>query len=347
MVERVAIASTPPPIPGRRLDPPPKAAPDKVRELDGRSDAVGTGVGVGYRAFTRFTFARAPLLAAGTTYYLFLALFSVVAFAYGVTTALGADQVASYLTDAIGEAFPGLLGEGGIDPDELRAVGQTTSLVGLVGLLYGGSGGVTAARTSIHLVYGAPKDPRNVLLARLRSIGWLLLAGPLILVSFAASSVTAGVSDLVFDALGITGTGPRLAVDIGSVVLAVLVNGLIVYLLLATLGGIRPERRALVVAAVVGAVVFEVLKSLMGLLVAYTVERPQYGAFAAPIGVLFVLFLLSMALYACAALAAAIADRDAPLEHPGTEPPQPAAASTGRPSGPPPAPSPSGPLERP
>lgn len=310
----MAATATPPPIPGVRLDPPPKTAPGKVRELDARDDAVGTGVGVGYRAFTRFSSTRASLLAAGTTYYLFVAMFSVIAFGYGLTSALGADEVAAYLTDAIGEAFPGLLGEDGIDPDQLRAVGQATSIVGLVGLLYGGSGAVVAAKQSIHAVYGAPKDPRNVVVARLRAVAWLLLVAPLLLITFAASSFTAGVSDLVFDALGIEGSGTRLLVGVGSTLLAVAVNGVIVYLLLANLGGIRPDRRALLVGAGVGAVVFELLKTLMTLLISFTIDRPQYGALAAPIGILFVLFLQSMTLYACAALTAGIADKDAPLE---------------------------------
>ena len=38
--------------------------------------------------------ARATLLAAGTTYYVFLALLSLVALGYGVTALVGADQIA-------------------------------------------------------------------------------------------------------------------------------------------------------------------------------------------------------------------------------------------------------------
>lgn len=310
----MAAPATPPPIPGVRLDPPPKVAPEKVRQLDARDDAVGTGVGVGYRAFTRFSSARASLLAAGTTYYLFVAMFSVIAFGYGITSALGADQLATYLTEAIGEAFPGLLGDDGIDPEQLRTVGQATSIVGLIGLLYGGGGAVVAAQQSIHAIYGAPKDPRNVVVARLRAVAWLVLVAPLLVVTFAASSFTAGVSDLVFDALGIEGSGTRLLVGLGSIIVAVVVNAVIVYVLLANFGGIRPHRRALLIGAGVGAVVFELLKALLTLLISFTIDRPQYGALAAPIGILFVLFLQSLALYACAALTAGIADKDAPLE---------------------------------
>lgn len=310
----MAITTTPPPIPGDPLDPPPKATPRKIHELDQQDNAVGTATGVGYRAYLRFSHAKATLLAAGTTYYMFLAMFSVIAFGYGITAWVGADQISQYLTEAIGEAFPGLLGEEGIDPDTLRAVGQTTGLIGLIGLLYGGGGAVNAAKQSIHLVYGAPKDPRNFVVARLIGLVWLLVLAPIILLSFVASSFTADLAGRVLEALGVDWTGAGFILPVASLVLALVMNALVVYLALGNLGGIRPAPRARLIGAAVGAVVFELLKTLMTLLVGFTIDKPEYGALAAPIGILFVLFLLSVALYGCAALTAGIADKDVPLE---------------------------------
>jgi len=310
----MSISTTPFPIPGEVIDPPPKATPDAVERLESREGAVGTGVGVGFRAFTRFSQSKATLLAAGTTYYLFLAMFSIIAFAYGITTALGAEQVAAYVTEAVAEAFPGLLGDDGIDPAQLRAVGQTTSIIGAVGLLYGGTGSVVAASRSIHSVYGAGKDPRNYVVARLRALGWLVVLAPLILLSYVASTFVANLNDRVLDVLGIDWRGPGIVVNLVAVVLTLGANLLVVYLFLGHLGGIRPSRHARLVGAAVGAVAIEVLKTGMTLLVAFTVDKPQYGAFAAPIGVLFVLYLQSTALYAAAALTAGVAERDVPLE---------------------------------
>jgi membrane protein len=310
----MAITTTPPPIAGEPLDPPPKKTPRKIHELDQKANAVGTATGVGYRAYLRFSHAKATLLAAGTTYYMFLAMFSVIAFGYGITAWLGADQISEYLTEAIGEAFPGLLGEEGIDPATLRAVGQTTGIIGLIGLLYGGGGAVNAAKQSIHLVYGAPKDSRNFVVARLIGLMWLLVLAPLILLSFVASSFTADLAGRVFEVVGVDWSGPGFVLTVASLVLALGMNALVVYLALGNLGGIRPPRRARLIGAAAGAVVFELLKTLMTLLVGFTIDKPEYGALAAPIGILFVLFLLSVALYGCAALTAGIADRDVPLE---------------------------------
>jgi uncharacterized BrkB/YihY/UPF0761 family membrane protein len=302
------------PIPGEVIDPPPKPAPEAVERLEARDGAVGTLVAVGFRAYNRFSLSKATLLAAGTTYYLFLAMFSIIAFAYGLTAALGAERVAAYVTEAVAQAFPGLLGEGGIDPGQLRAVGQATSVIGAAGLLYGGTGTVVAASSSIHTVFGAAKDTRNYVVARLRALGWLLAFAPLILLSYVASTFVANLNDRVLDAVGIDWRGPGLVVNLVALVLTLGANLLVVYLLLGHLGGIRPSRRARLVGAGAGAVVIEVLKTGMTLLVAFTVDKPQYGAFAAPIGVLFVLYLQSTALYGAAALTAGVAERDIPLE---------------------------------
>ena len=52
----------------------------------------------------------------------------------------------------------------------------------------------------------------------------------------------------------------------------------------------------------------EILKQVMALLVGLVIDRPQYGALAAPIGIMFVLYLQSTALYAVASLTAALSE---------------------------------------
>lgn len=308
------VSNIPPPIRGKVLDPPPKPTPDRVQSIDEAGGVVGSGLGTAYRAYLRFSHAKVSLLAAGTTYYLFLSMFSMIAFAYGLTAALGAEQIASYVTEAVAEAFPGLLGEDGIDPDELRAVGQTTSLIGAIGLLYGGTGAVLAAKKSIHLIYGAPKDPRNFVVARLIAVAWLVVLGVLIVLSFVASTIAGNAYEQVLDRLDVAWDGPGVLLNLAAVAVTLAVDFLIVYLILGNLGGIRPSTHARVVAASIGAVVIEILKALMTLLIAFTIDKPEYGAFAAPIGVMFVLYLQSLAVYLAACLAAGIADRDVPLD---------------------------------
>jgi membrane protein len=102
--------------------------------------------------------------------------------------------------------------------------------------------------------------------------------------------------------------------NVVAVAVALGADFLVVYVFLGRMGGIRPSRGARLVGAAAGAIAIEVLKTAMALLVGFTIDAPKYGAFAAPIGVLFVLYLQSTALYGAAALAAGIAERDVPLE---------------------------------
>ena len=308
-----AIA-VPPPIPGELIDPPPKETPDAVKNIDAKEGVASDAVGVGYRAMQRFTYAKAGLLAAGTTYYLFLAMFSIVAFGYGLVAILGADQMASHLTDALQNAFPGVVGEDGIDPQKLKAVGRTTSVVGLLALLWAGGGAMVAASGSLHQIYGAAPDPRNFVKARARLLGWMLVFLPLVAVSYAATTMVASYAGPILDDLGLDSTIGRVVLVAVTVALALAVDFLILYLLLGHLGGIRPDRRPRLIGALVGAVLIELLKYFMAFIVAFSVDKPQYGALAAPIGILLVLYLQCMAAYGAASLAAGIAEKDVPLE---------------------------------
>lgn len=302
------------PIPGRTLDPPPKAAPDALRRLDDADGAAQTAAGVGYRAFHRFSVARATLLAAGTTYYVFLALFSLVALAYGVTALVGADQISDYLTRALGEAFPGLIGDEGIDPDLLRSIGQTAGIIGLVAMLYSGGGAMTAASGSIHLVYGAPPDPRNFVVKRLIQLAWLVAVGPLILASFVAGIATQNFSSRVLDLFGWEGTTNLVIVQVLASLLTLGLSFGVVFLMLGRLGGIRPPTRSLVIGSLFGGFVLQVLRVVMGLVLQVSADKPQYGTLTLPIGILLVLYLNTLTVYASASLTAGIAERDVPID---------------------------------
>ena len=296
------------PIPGDTVDPPARDLPERVLLLQSRAGAVGTGAGVGLRTGIRFTHSRATLLAAGTTYYLFLAVFSALTLAYGLTAALGAERLSAYVTEAVSAAFPGLVGGSGIDPEQLRSIAQATSVVGAVGLLYGATGAVLAASRSLHAVYGAPNNTRDVVRLRLWALGWFLVLAPLVLLSFVSASFTADLSARLFDALGLSWGGPTLLLGAAALVLTLVLDFLVVHLMLGRLGGIRPARSPLLVGAAVGAVTIELLKQVMALLVGFVVDKPQYGALAAPIGIMFVLYLQSAALYLVASLTAALAE---------------------------------------
>ena len=306
----MGTVSAPPQITGITIDPPPTEVAAYAEAIDQRS-AVG---GILLRAKSRYSYANVGLLASGTAYYLILALFSLMAFAYGVTAVIGADQMAQRLTDSLAEALPGLIGDEGIDPDTLRSTGRTAGLVGLLVLLYGSLGAVGGASKSLHLIFGAPPDPRNFVKGKARFLLILVVVAPLIAISFAAGSLTSDLMAPVLEVIGLGSGFGRSLVAAGGLVLGYAVDVLIIWILLGYLGGIRPHPRPRIVSALIGALAVGIIKQLLDAIVEWALAKPQYGAFAAPMAALFIMSLLSQSLYGTAALAAGISDRDVPLE---------------------------------
>ena len=302
------VAAAPRPIVGPSADPPPRDVPRYAERLD-RTVAGG----IAYRAMKRYTYAHVGLLSSGTAYYLFLSLFSLLAVAYGVIAFVGADRLANVLTDALGDALPGLVGDNGIDPDQLRSTGTTAGIVGLAFLLYSGLGAVGGASSSMHLIFGAPPDPRSFVKAKARHLLVLLMIAPLVVVSFASASPTSNLIGPALEAIGWDSAFFRAALIGVGLTVGLVVDLLILWILLGRLGGIRPCRRPRLIAGLVGAVAVGVIKQLLEVIVAWCLDKPQYGVFAAPLAILFILSLLATVLYAAAALAGGISDRDVAL----------------------------------
>lgn len=302
-------AAAPLPIAGTPVDPPAPDVPSIAVKLD--QTTIG---GVAYRAMRRFNYAKAGLLAAGTAYYLFLALLSLVAFAFGLIALIGADSVAEALTDTLSESLPGLVGSGGIDPAQLRAAGATAGGVGLVLMLYSSLGAVGGASSSMHIVYGAPPDPRNFLKAKVRHMGVLVVVAPLVALSFFTLSVASGQGGKTLTALGLDSGVARALTTALVLLVGYLIDVLILWILLGTLGGIKPDRRPRIIASVIGAAAIGVIKQMLGLIISWSLDKPQYGALALPLAILFVMSLFATVLYACAAIAGGISDKDIPLD---------------------------------
>jgi uncharacterized BrkB/YihY/UPF0761 family membrane protein len=292
------------PIPGRRIDPDVKPKPAAIASLEEKSPWA-TAL---WNAFRRFKGARIPLIAGGTAYYAFLALFSLLALGYGIAALIGSDWMADVLTKALEEALPGLVGEQGIKPADLASIGRSASILGLAVLVYSGSAVMVAMSHSLHQLYGAPPDPRNYAHKRVRLLGWLLIVGPLIVLSYTMSTAVVGYGDQILDDLGINASGSRFTLTFLALLITAALDAGIGALLLSRFGGVMPPWAPLVIGSIFLAVAMGILKAVMGTIIAWSVDKPQYGSFTAPISILVIFWLQANALYFAAAITAALAE---------------------------------------
>jgi uncharacterized BrkB/YihY/UPF0761 family membrane protein len=130
-------------------------------------------------------------------------------------------------------------------------------------------------------------------------------------------TITAGASGFgqeVLEELGIDSPPTQALVLATALILTLALDVGIMWLVLTKLGGIRPARRATMVGAAVGAVAIGLLKVVLSTVVSWSLDKPEYGAFALPVAILVVLWFQSMALYGAASLTAGRADLgDRPL----------------------------------
>jgi membrane protein len=299
-----------PPIGGRRIDPVPRSLPAPLGKVMTRNRFAVFA----YRAFQRFSYAKATLLAAGTTYYVFLSIFAITALGFGLAAMFNADKLSSSISEALEKAFPGLGGTSGTVLKDQASVGQGLSVIGILLLLYSSSAAMYATSRSIHNIYGVPKDPRNYALARLRLVGWLLVLAPLALLSYVLSGSVTQFATEFFEWVGISGPVAQTTVLIGGFAVALALDFLIVYLLLGHFGGIMPKRRARLVGAGVGAIGVELLKFVMVSVVAWSLSQSKYGALTSTITGLLVIYLQCVTVYICAAITAALSEPEEPAE---------------------------------
>lgn len=266
---------------------------------------------VPWRATMRYGETRAGFLAGGVAYYAFFSIFPAVALAFTVFGVVlrGRPEVLESVRETIDRVLPGFVrhGDTGLIPIEAPSVATLSwaGAIGVVGLLWAGLGWLTALRTGIRMVLGAPGSPGNPVTAKLRDLGVLLILG----VAVVLSSVVAGIAGTTTRWLtGLVGLHDQWWVlTLVSVVVGVLLDGAIVLVMLRVLSGVNLPWRGLREAALVGGAGLTGLKvagtSLLG-----AMSNPLYASIALVVGLLLWLNLMSRVVLFAAAWAATLCE---------------------------------------
>ncbi|CAL9509986.1 YihY/virulence factor BrkB family protein [Streptomyces sp. enrichment culture] len=251
-----------------------------------------------YETLDRAHWAR---LAAAITFISFLSLFPLITLAAAIGAALLDDAQLRAAQDKISEQVPGISDQ--LDLGSLVANAGTVGLVAGAVLLFTGIGWVGSLRDCLRAVWALDDtDDGNPVVRKGKDALLLLGLGGTALVSLAGSALGAVAVGWTADRLGATeGGASGVLLQTAALAVAVLADFLLLLYLLTLLPGVEPPRRDLVVAALIGAVGFELLKLLLGGYMRGVAGKSMYGAFGVPVALLLWISFTARLLLFCAA----------------------------------------------
>ncbi|XUL90578.1 YihY/virulence factor BrkB family protein [Streptomyces galilaeus] len=294
-----------------------------------------------WRSYERLDRVKWSQLAAAMTFISFIALFPLLTVAAAIAAATLSTDQQHELQDKIAEQVPGI-------SDQLN-IGSLVDNAGTVGLIAGavllftGIGWVGSMRECLRAVWELPDRDENPLLRKLIDTGVLIGLGGAVLATIAVSTVASALVDWINDQLGIAQGGwGGILLRIAAFAVAVLADFLLLLYVLTLLPGVEPARRRLFVAALIGAIGFELLKLLLSGYIQGVAAKSMYGAFGVPVALLLWMNFTSKLVLFCAAWTAtpsrpdedddyvpADDTEDPKVRDAGDDGPDPAAASAG------------------
>ncbi|MFE2421318.1 YihY/virulence factor BrkB family protein [Streptomyces hokutonensis] len=294
-----------------------------------------------WRSYERLDRVKWSQLSAAMTFISFIALFPLLTVAAAIAAATLSTDQQHELQDKIAEQVPGI-------SDQLN-IGSLVDNAGTIGLIAGavllftGIGWVGSMRECLRAVWELPDRDENPLLRKLIDTGVLIGLGGAVLATIAVSTVASALVDWINGQLGIAQGGwGGILLRIAAFAVAVLADFLLLLYVLTLLPGVEPPRRRLFVAALIGAVGFELLKLLLSGYIQGVAAKSMYGAFGVPVALLLWMNFTSKLVLFCAAWTAtpsspdedddyvpADETGDPKVRDAGDDGPDPAAASAG------------------
>ncbi|WP_351229378.1 YihY/virulence factor BrkB family protein [Streptomyces sp. NPDC002133] len=254
-----------------------------------------------WRSYERLEQVHWTRLAAAITFLSFLALFPLITVAAATGAALLSAEQLRTIEDKLAEQVPGIADQLGIS-----ALVDNAGTVGLIAgalLLLTGISWIGSMRDCLRAVWELDdEDEGNPIVRKGKDAVVLLGLGAVVLASFAASSLGSSAVGWGADRLGIDRDGAGgVLLQTAAIAVAVLADFLMLLYVLTMLPGVQPPRRRLIVAALLGAVGFELLKLLLSGYISGVAAKSMYGAFGVPIALLLWINFTAKLLLYCAA----------------------------------------------
>ncbi|WTB89048.1 YihY/virulence factor BrkB family protein [Streptomyces cellulosae] len=286
-----------------------------------------------WRSFERLVRVHWTRLAAAMTFRSFVALFPLLTVAAAIGAATLGKERQDALQDTITDQVPGISDQ--LDVGELAENAGTIGLIAGAALVFTGISWAGSMRECLRAVWELPDEDENPLLRKGKDAGILVGLGGAVLVTLAASAVATALVGRISDAAGLEKGGwGGVVLQTAAFAVAAGIDFLLLLYVLTLLPGVQPSRRRVTVAALTGAVGFELLKLLLSGYIQGVAAKSMYGAFGVPVALLLWINLTTKLVLFCAAWTATPSKEDEGDEADGVRgedggAPGPAAASAG------------------
>ncbi|MEW2249433.1 MULTISPECIES: YihY/virulence factor BrkB family protein [unclassified Streptomyces] len=253
-----------------------------------------------WRSYERLDRVKWTRLAAAMTFVSFVALFPLLTVGAAVAAATLSTGQQKTLEDKIADQVPGIS-----DQLDIQGLVDNAGTVGLIAgavLLLTGIGWVGQVRDCLRAVWELPDSTENPLLNKAKDAGILLGLGGALLLTFAASTIASAAVGWISRQAGLDEHGwGSVLLRVAAFAVAALADFLVLLYVLTLLPGVEPPRRRLLVAALLGAVGFELLKLLLSGYIQGIAAKSMYGAFGVPVALLLWINFTSKLVLYCAA----------------------------------------------
>ncbi|MGW0500750.1 YihY/virulence factor BrkB family protein [Streptomyces sp. NPDC003007] len=283
-----------------------------------------------WRSYERLDRVKWTRLAAAMTFRSFVALFPLLTVSATIAAATLSTEQEDRLRDKVAEQVPGIS-----DQMDIAGLVDNAGTIGLIAgalLFFTGVSWAGSMRECLRAVWDLDDDEENPAVRYGKDTGVLIGLGGALLVTIAASAVASALIGWVTRQLGVDEGGwGGVLLHVVAFLVAVLANFLLLLYVLTLLPGVEPTRHRLIVAALTGAIGFELLKLLLSGYLQGVAAKSMYGAFGVPVALLLWINFTSKLVLFCAAWTATRSKQD---EAPGLTgesdgAPDPAAASGG------------------
>ncbi len=246
------------------------------------------------RAWSRYRSDSGDRLAASVTYFGFLSFFPIIALAFSVVGFVvdAYPKAQTELIKQINAFLPGLASK--LDVATIGNAKVASGIIGIVGLLLAGLGWIDALREAIRTMWHHDLKVGNFLVKKLSDIGILAGLGLTMAASVAVTGVSSSATGWFLKLIGLQGSlAAGILLRVVGYALALAVDVALFLFILIRLPKVATPFRQVLKGALLGAVGFEILKTIGSLLVKGATHNPVYGTFAVVVGLLIWINYLS------------------------------------------------------